>query len=403
MSLFSKFDSRKQLHLVITQMNSGDFLGAMNTCERLLQKAPRQAEAARLMGQICEKLGNDRKAIGFYKTAAEVSPIYANLRAYGHMCRKLGEPKEAIAAFEAALERNQDSFEVMTALAELYEEKGIWPRAVGLRKAISDHKPGDSDALFNLCQCAWRARLMDEAVLMLTGLLKHDPLHSRGLRLLAECMLSRGQRERALELFDRSLKVQPDDWEGHLKLAGLCEEIGDPIKAVEHFQFCLRFNHSHPAAHRRLIHLFRQEKRWLEAQVVIRHLITTQGESPELLVELGDISLEQKDYDEASTAYQQARLLGQARPEIDGKYIQASIHCGRAHEVVDLAASLLSRDVFNVHFRFLYALCQVALGQKDLALQSVREAPVSLDQHPEFARLRAKLMSEAAPTMGSIP
>ena len=395
MALFRKFEPRKYIHKIIALMNAGEYLEAMETCEWILQKVPRHEEAARLMGQICEKLGNFRKAVNHYKIAVDGSPHYANLRAYGDVCLRLGEYNEAISAFERALERSQDSVDTMSALADIYEEKGYWPKAVGMRKAISDRDPEDCDALFNLVLCTFKAKLMDEAVILCTRLLKIDPLHSRGLRMLADCMLSRHQQQRALELYERSLQSQPDDWEGHFQLANLYYDMHHREQALSSFQSCLRYNNAHIDAHRRLINLYLEAEQWLEAQIALKHLLTTNGESTELLDELGDVSYKQKDYDEAITTWQQIRLQGNSTTQIDAKYVEASIHSGRAHEVHELAASLLSNDVFNHHFRFLHVLCLLAMDERDKALACVQEVAVSSKQHAEFFHLRNKLLSEA--------
>jgi len=397
MALFRKFVPKKHLHLAIAQMNAGDHLQALQTCEMIMQHAPRHPDGARLMGQICERLGNEQRAATYYRVAVEGKPNYANLVSYGRVCRRLGDLVEATAVLERAHKLEPESVEIMTVLAEIFEERKIWTKAVGMRKAISDQAPDDPDALCDLAHCAFLARLMDEAVTLCTRLLNRAPEHPRGLRLLAECMVHRNHHERAMELYDRALRAQPDDWEGHYQLAGMYLELGDQGTARKHYQSCLRHKADHPEAHRQLIELYKQERMWLEAEIVLKHLLATRGEDRALCAELGDVCYEQLEFNASVTAYQQARNLGPADEALDAKYVSAAIHAGRAEEVVDLAHRLASRSVFNIHYQYLYASSLHCAGDVDGATEVVKGVTASEEDHPEFCRLRTRLLSREAP------
>jgi len=395
MALFRKFDPKRQIHLVIAQMNAGDYLGALKICERVMSKAQRHPEGARLMGQIYEHLGNHRKAGDYYKIALDEKPNSTNFLAYGNTCQRLGRRQEAMQIFERGLTFAPDSVEIMAALAEIYEERKVWPRAVGLRKAISDRNTDDLAALYNLAHCTYLANLLDEAVILCTRLLSKDPDHPDGLRLLGELMIYRRHYERALELYDRALKVRPDDWDGHLKMGEVCLATGDRQSAVRHLQFCLRYKNDHLEAHERLIELYQEDWKWLEAEVAIRHLLACHGESFQHLVALGGACDKQDEHDEAATAYQRARQVGATDKVLDSKYVAAAIHAGRAEEVLKIAQRLAFEDQLNVQYQHLYVLALLALDERDKAVDVARAALVSREEHPEFFALREKLLNEA--------
>ncbi|MDA1140950.1 MAG: tetratricopeptide repeat protein [Planctomycetota bacterium] len=394
MAFFKKVDPKKQIHLVVAQLNSGEYMDAMKNCEKLMQQFPRHAEGARLMGQVCEKLGNDRKALGFFKIAVDGNPSYANYLAYGNLCRRLDESGKASELLEKALAASPDSIEFMQLLAEIYEERGIWPRAVAMRKGIYDRRSDDPDALYRLAKCTHRARLLEETAMLCTRLLNREPDHAKGLRLFAECMLYRNMHERAIELYSRALQAQPDDWEGHFQLAEIYLSVDQADNAKRHFQFCIRHNKEHREAHRNLIDTYKANRDWLEAEIVLKHLVGL-GESQELLIELGDVCAAQKEYNAAVTTYQQARSAGKISDELDAKYIDAAIRSGRAEEVTEMAHRLSSGNVFNVQFQHLYALCLMAGGEKASATELVKGVTASEREFPEFCMLRAKLLGEA--------
>ncbi|MDP6117777.1 MAG: hypothetical protein QGF00_22210 [Planctomycetota bacterium] len=394
MAFFKKVDPKKQIHLVIAQMNSGDYLDAMKSCEKLMQKFPRHAEGSRLMGQVCEKLGNDRKASGFFRIAVEEKPIYANYLAYGNVCRRLNEPGKASELLEKALGASPDSIEFMELLAEIYEERGIWPRAVAMRKGIYDRRNDDADALFRLARCTHMARLLEETAMLCTRLLNQEPEHAKGLRLFAECMLYRNMHERAIELYSRALQAQPDDWEGHFQLAEIYLARDQGANAKRHFQLCIRNNNEHQEAHRKLIDAYKADQDWIEAEIVIKHLVGL-GENQELLIELGDVCAAQEEYEAAATAYQQARNSGKSSEELDAKYTDAAIRSGRAEEVFDMAHRLSSGNVFNVQYQHLYALCLMAAGDQEKATELVKGVTASEEEFSEFCTLRSRLLGEA--------
>jgi tetratricopeptide (TPR) repeat protein len=394
MAFFKKVDPKRQIHLAIAQLNSGEYMEAMKSCEKLIQKFPRHAEGARLMGQVCEKLGNDRKASGFFRIAVEENPIYANYLAYGNVCRRLNESGKAIELLEKALAASPDSIEFMQLLAEIYEDRSIWPRAVAMRKGIYDRRNDDADALYRLAKCTHMARLLEETAMLCTRLLNQEPEHAKGLRLFAECMLYRNMHERAIELYSRALQAQPDDWEGHFQLAEIYLSRDQAEHAKRHFQFCIRHNNEHQAAHRNLIDTYKANQDWIEAEIVIKHLVGL-GENQDLLIELGDVCAAQKEYDAAATTYQQARSAGNSSDELDAKYTDAAIRAGRAEEVIEMAHRLSSGNVFNVQHQHLFALCLMATGENAKATELVKGVTASAEKHAEFCMLRTRLLGEA--------
>jgi tetratricopeptide (TPR) repeat protein len=295
---------------------------------------------------------------------------------------------------EKALAASPDSIEFMQLLAEIYEERGNWPRAVAMRKGIYDLRSDDTDYLYLLAKCTHRARLLEETAMLCTRLLNQEPDHARGLRLFAECMLYRNMHERAIELYSRSLQAQPDDWEGHFQLAEIYLSKEQADNAKRHFQLCIRHNNEHKEAHRNLIDTYKANQDWIEAEIVIKHLVGL-GESQELLVELGGICAAQEDYDAAATTYQQARTAGQSSDDLDAKYIDAAIRAGRAEEVIEMAHRLSSGNVFNVQYQHLYALCLMANHEQAKATELVKGIAASDEKYPEFCMLRTKLLEEA--------
>jgi tetratricopeptide (TPR) repeat protein len=208
-------------------------------------------------------------------------------------------------------------------------------------------------------------------------------------------MFYRKHHERALELYERALKVRPDDWDGHFQMAEIHFSVGDRAAATRHFQLCIRHKNEHKEAHERLIEIYRQDRRWLEAKTVIQHLRALGDTSLGPLIELGDACQKLGEYDEAAAAYQSARSASRSDRGLDAKYVAAAIHAGRARESLSLAHEMAVEDQLNIHYQHLFALALLAVGERDRAAEVLKGIPASEKANPEFVALQERLLKGA--------
>jgi tetratricopeptide (TPR) repeat protein len=171
---------------------------AQSEAKKVLDQAPRNAEAAYTMARVHEAHGEIGTALTEYKHATSWGSTPRIALAYGRLLGKVGKVNEALAAYANAV-----------SLPEGRMERGrIIFRAGDLEGALADFqaaakmKPSDSDAL------------------ILQGL----------------CFDKMGQAAKAEEAWRAALRVDPESPEPHYRLGRMELDRAKPSAAVDHFR-----------------------------------------------------------------------------------------------------------------------------------------------------------------------
>lgn len=157
--------------------------------------------------------GNYREAFTLYEKAAKTQPNRSNV--YNFMARSLaevGSKDEALAYYQAHLKKQPGDTAVMAEAAGLYAEKKDYQSALGLLAAAA--KKSGSGELFE--KYAETALLADEKAQASEALLAaaanyRDP---EKVIALAKKLMSLGGYTKALEAYNRFIKLSPEDPRG---------------------------------------------------------------------------------------------------------------------------------------------------------------------------------------------
>lgn len=139
--------------------------------------------------------------------------------------------------------------EVVQRLAALGYVAGSAEAARGIREELEDVRgrtdPHDKQRLFNLWSSALediRTGLMLEAIRKIELVLSGDPKNTAALTTLAGLYLEQAKRaEKAVELYEQSLALDPYQEEAHYSMARIERARGDLPAALEHCRAILRF------------------------------------------------------------------------------------------------------------------------------------------------------------------
>lgn len=104
-----------------------------------------------------------------------------------------------------------------------------------------------------------------------------DEADPRSLAQLGDAAMQSGKLPEALALFERSLKLQPDDEEAHFNAGFLCAQLGRTDEAIFHYQEAVRVLPEYGEAHNNLGNLFRRVGRTADA---VRHFELALQHSP---------------------------------------------------------------------------------------------------------------------------
>lgn len=139
--------------------------------------------------------------------------------------RSRGETVAAQQLLQSCLERYPNNIALMRELAELYMSEGETENVVPLRLRILELAPDDPDAIheaFIVCQL-WDEEYDELVERLARHGLEIDPDNVNLLRDLASLAGFRGtgvSKEEALDLYERALRLAPNNWNLLLNFAG---------------------------------------------------------------------------------------------------------------------------------------------------------------------------------------
>lgn len=165
--------------------------------------------------------------------ALKIHPGYADaLAVRGRLRAQLGDVGGAMLDIEAALQLNPALESARETLAQLLYGNDVNRRLEALEQQAKENPP-DLAAHLELGRAFLECGRYPAAQEQLELAVALAPDNVTALRRLAEVLTLRQQRERATELFEKVLTLDPDDWEAHANLVTLLAEH-DPKVALQH-------------------------------------------------------------------------------------------------------------------------------------------------------------------------
>ncbi|MGO9064475.1 MAG: tetratricopeptide repeat protein [Myxococcaceae bacterium] len=367
--------------------------------------------------RVADRLGDWPTAVAAREAEAEAShDVRSSVDAWTNAGRlaheRLGDRERALHCFERALERdalNREAFaqaerilaeaEHGDGLARLYERQGEARLAAGDRSGAA--------ASFHRAAETWRESVRDpvRALATLERVLDADPGHAGALLDKAELALEQGRWADAAEAFTARVRLggEPEVLSSlHLRLGALFQErLGDPTRAVAHFQAALAGHPGLPEALERLVALYIASENWTGASDSLKRLLDLDNEPQargRYLLQLARI-LDNGFGDtlRAGDFYRQALEFGAEDPAALDRLAELAEREGEVAGLLQLleAQALVSKPPRAARLSFkLGELCATVLGDETRAILTYRRAtelqPGFLDAHAALARLLEK-------------
>lgn len=231
---------RRRLAGAARDLGAGRRRRAIETCRRVLETRPDEADALHVLG-VCQHLeGQCREARRSLSRAVELCPDRGEYHnSLGNVLLRLGELAAAVDCFRHATEMEP-------ALAQAWYNLGNALGGSRGREAVADldaaraayHRAAalDPDSLNvqrNLGVLHVRRGELDAAETCFRRVLADDAHDPGALNNLAALHLARGETERALDCFQRALRHHPEVLDARLNLAGHYRRNGRLAEAVE--------------------------------------------------------------------------------------------------------------------------------------------------------------------------
>jgi tetratricopeptide (TPR) repeat protein len=147
---------------------------------------------------------------------------------------KRDEPRKAAVRFGQALRLQPDFLEARLGLAHAWRDEKYYASASRLYEEVLREQPNNAQALEGLGVCATNLKKAEAARAALQRALELDPDSVSALNALAEFYYSRLEYARALECWDKSLRLDPEQKDLRLlvdDLRGYVAKYSSPKKA----------------------------------------------------------------------------------------------------------------------------------------------------------------------------
>ncbi len=367
--------------------------------------------------RVAERLGDWTTAVAAREAEAAAShDVRAALDAWttaGRLAReRLGDSQRALKSFQQVLERDPLHHDASTEVEVLLAKTGTPSDVAALHerrgeaRLTSGDRTGAAASFYHAAQ-TWRQLAGDpiRALATLERVLDADPGHAGALLDKAELALEQDRWADAAEAFTARIRLGGDPEvlsSLHLRLGVLFQErLGDPTRAVAHFQAALAGHPGLPEALERLVTLYIASENWTGASDSLRRLLDIDNE-PDVrgryLLQLARIMDDGfGDTMRAAEFYRRALELGaEDGPGLD----RLAELTERDGELALLLQVLEAQAVASPPPRAARLLCKIGalcsslLGDETRAILSYRRAielqPGFLQGHAELAQLLGK-------------
>ena len=196
----------------MVQRQKGNNDAVFDLLRHCLEIRPDAAEAWYYISQYYNALKNADKAMACIKRAAELSPgneTYMETLAQAYIRQQ--DYANAIAVIEGLYERNKDQEGLLEMLFQLYQQENDYAKAIRVLERM-EQIDGKSERL-SVAKSEIYTRMGNKkaAVAEIAALSKQYPHDLNYMVMYGETLMMNGQLKRALGIYDRVLKQEPDN------------------------------------------------------------------------------------------------------------------------------------------------------------------------------------------------
>ncbi|HZF25781.1 MAG TPA: tetratricopeptide repeat protein, partial [Steroidobacteraceae bacterium] len=226
-------DARKARHLERGQsyFAAGNYEKARVEFRNALQIDPQDVEARYLSGQVAEKLGNLRDAIGLYQSVIDTDPLYTKaVASLGRLYVLGGVPDRALQLVGPALAKGEDA-NLLTVRGAARLQTGDAQGALADATRAVALEPNNSNAVALLAGIYQRSGEGAKAVALLNEAVRREPGSSDLHQVLGQLYLQLGDKQGAERELQEVVKLNPQQLTHRYRLAAFYASIKEPAKA----------------------------------------------------------------------------------------------------------------------------------------------------------------------------
>ena len=340
-----KFENKvNEKNLILTRAQGAviarDFPTAARLYKQLLKDDPSNVDYLKELGSIYVKSGEDEKAIPYYEQIITFYPHYIDaMTSLGAIYRRLKRYEESIEILERAVDEGRQSADVNYNLGFTYREMGNWDDAIEAFSSVVNENPSDVLAYNHLGAIYLEKKDYQKSIAAFKRGLQIDPNHPILNYNLARCFSKAKMYSDSIRCFQNALKAKPG-W----------------VDAIKDFSNVL---------------VKCQKSR--EASELVKHSIELHPNDTNLLAMLGNIYLDQYDYDSAEKTFKRAKKIDNQDVQILTGLSEALEKGEKAEEALEAVLDALEISPDDKDLRKRYVQTLLSANQIDAAGTNVKE------------------------------
>jgi len=401
----------------VAEAGGADLGTARDAYREALELHPGFLPALQGLRRVTEQLGDWPAALAAREAEAEASHDVRSAvdawTAAGRLAReRLADPARALSCFQRALERDALHRQAFAETEALLAKTGSPADLARLHERQGEARLATGDRLgaatsFHRAAVTWRSTAGDpaRALATLERVLDADPGHAGALLGKAELALEQARWADAAEAFTARVRLggEPGILSSlHLRLGALFQErLGDPTRAVAHFQAALAGHPGLPEALERLVTLYVASENWTGASDSLQRLLELDSEPAvrgRYLLQLARIvDTGFGDTLRASEYYREALGLSAEDAAALDRMAELAEREGEVASLLQLLEAQAAASKPPRAARLLFKmgeLCASVIGDETRAITTFRRAaelqPAFLEAHAALARLLEK-------------
>lgn len=252
-----------------------------------------------------EHRGNLKEAEQALRKTITLDPQdYLNAVKLAAILNQLGKPNEAASYYRQALTLNPQDMMILYSLGGIYEQLGQYTKAEEAYTLTLRNNPGYRFALLNLARTEIQQKKYAPAITHYHQFLESYPDHFEARRRLARLYLATGKMSEAVQQYERLKMRFPNQFADHVDLARALNGANDPAKALAELQLADGQEGGKADISEEMGRAHAALGQGELAILNFRKAYALNPQKEELLLRIGDLQRERKQWNEAIESYQ---------------------------------------------------------------------------------------------------